>query len=59
MLGAGSVWSLINNLVGDQLVMAFVGTVFVLSGTLYAYPQFWWIWLPPLPIFFFFSLSFE
>lgn len=55
--GAEAVWRFIHPIVGDDLFQSMVTLAAVLIAAVMTYPQFWWIWLPPIPLFIYLNVT--
>jgi subfamily B ATP-binding cassette protein MsbA len=49
--GGSAVWSLIHTFIGQHLLNSLITLILGVGICLYIVPQFWWIFLPPIPLY--------
>jgi ABC-type multidrug transport system fused ATPase/permease subunit len=48
--GGAHVWGLLNNILGQDILINTITLMAVLVAALWSYPPFWWIFIVPIPI---------
>jgi hypothetical protein len=48
-IGSAAIWGLIYTIIGQDFLNSCISLVAVLGACLWIAPQFWWIFVPPIP----------
>jgi len=50
--GGEGIWYLVKGFLGRDVLINVVTLIFTFVAALYTHPHFWWIWIPPVAVFF-------